>query len=112
MYFLNHKTSHVNLQRIFIEMFYPRANQIANAGLTIITKSMIVGECGFRSHLIYSGSKNSYEIYKYARSAIDPKVEFSRYDVPKAGLQLFARHASQFSQYLIEDYEVCISSFE
>ncbi|XP_052262779.1 DNA-dependent protein kinase catalytic subunit-like isoform X1 [Dreissena polymorpha] len=49
------------------------------------------------------GSKNSYEIFKYARNAIDTTIDFTRYDVPKAGLRLFARHASQFSQYIIED---------
>ena len=56
--------------------------------------------------LFISGSKNSYEIFKYARNAIDPKVEFTRFDVPRAGLRLFARHAAQFNQYLFEDYEV------
>ncbi|XP_052761107.1 DNA-dependent protein kinase catalytic subunit-like isoform X2 [Mya arenaria] len=51
------------------------------------------------------GSKNAYEIFKYARNAIDSKIEFTRYDVPKAGLRIFGRHASQFSQYIIEDHE-------
>ena len=52
------------------------------------------------------GSKNSYEIFKCTRSAIDPKIELSRYAMPQAGLKLIARHASQFNQYLLEDYEV------
>ena len=62
----------------------------------------------FTFFIVYfsSGSKNSYEIFKYTRSAIDPKIELTRYDMPRAGLRLFARHASQFNQYLIEDYEV------
>ena len=39
--------------------------------------------------------------------AIDPNVELARFEVPKSGLQLFSRHASQFSQYLVDDYKVC-----
>ena len=55
---------------------------------------------------IITGSRNAYEIFKYARNAIDPKVEFTRFDVPRAGLKLFAKHASQFNLYLIDDYQV------
>ncbi|KAL4240201.1 hypothetical protein ACF0H5_000995 [Mactra antiquata] len=51
------------------------------------------------------GSKYSYEIYKYTRNSIDPTVELTRYDMPRAGLRLLHRHASQFNQYLLDDYE-------
>lgn len=40
--------------------------------------------------------------------AIDPKVQYTRYDVPRAGLRLFSRHAGQFNLYLIDDYEVYV----
>ncbi|XP_069123844.1 DNA-dependent protein kinase catalytic subunit-like [Argopecten irradians] len=50
-------------------------------------------------------SQQSYEIFKYARMAIDPKVDYTRYHVPSAGLKLFTKHAAQFSLYLIEDYQ-------
>ncbi|XP_076445486.1 DNA-dependent protein kinase catalytic subunit-like [Babylonia areolata] len=49
-------------------------------------------------------SKHSEDIFMYARKAIDPSVDFTRYDVPKSGLELFARHASQFKQFLADDY--------
>ncbi|KAH3862876.1 hypothetical protein DPMN_025851 [Dreissena polymorpha] len=45
-------------------------------------------------------------LHRYARNAIDTTIDFTRYDVPKAGLRLFARHASQFSQYIIEDNQL------
>ena len=64
-----------------------------------------LNDCSSEIYL-FSGGKNSYEIFKYARNAIDPKVEFTRFDVPRAGLRLFARHATQFNQYLFDDYEV------
>ncbi|KAK3580733.1 hypothetical protein CHS0354_005741 [Potamilus streckersoni] len=51
------------------------------------------------------GSKFAYDIFKAARMAIDPKVDLTRYDVPRAGLKLLAKHASQFSQFLIDDYD-------
>ncbi|BFZ03143.1 hypothetical protein BsWGS_06182 [Bradybaena similaris] len=50
------------------------------------------------------GSKYSYEIFKYARKAIDPNTNLAKYEVPKAGLKLFARHAGQFRQYLMDEY--------
>ena len=38
--------------------------------------------------------------------AINPTNEMHRYLVPKAALDLFAKHADQFSQYMVDDYEV------
>ena len=55
---------------------------------------------------VFVGSKNSYEIFKYARMAIDPAINYTRYDVPRAGLKLFSKHAAQFSLYLVDDYQV------
>ena len=55
----------------------------------------------------FSDSKYAYDIFKYARMAIDPNVELVRFEMPKSGLLLFSRHASQFSQYLVDDYKVC-----
>ncbi|KAL8588519.1 hypothetical protein ACOMHN_043868 [Nucella lapillus] len=48
-------------------------------------------------------SKHSEDIFMYARKAIEPN--YTRFDVPKAGLELFSRHASQFRQYLVDDYK-------
>ena len=56
--------------------------------------------------MILPGSNQSYEIFKYARKAIDSSIDYSRFDVPKAGLKLFAKHAAQFSMYLVDDYQV------
>lgn len=50
-------------------------------------------------------SKNSYEIFKYMRMALDPNIDYTRYDVPKAGLKLITRHAGQFRQFLMDEYK-------
>ncbi|KAK6170524.1 hypothetical protein SNE40_018898 [Patella caerulea] len=47
-----------------------------------------------------------YDIYKYAKMAIDPSINLSRYEVPKAGLILFSKHASQLREFFIDDYQV------
>ncbi|XP_035828316.1 DNA-dependent protein kinase catalytic subunit [Aplysia californica] len=57
------------------------------------------------THSAEEGSKYSYEIFKYMRMAIDPNIEHTRYDMPKAGLKLLTRHAGQFQQYLMDDYQ-------
>ncbi|XP_064600499.1 DNA-dependent protein kinase catalytic subunit-like [Liolophura sinensis] len=57
------------------------------------------------------GAKHAYEIFRFSRSAIDPELDVTRYSMPKAGLKLLARHASQFCQYLIEDYEGMYEKF-
>ncbi|XP_068717854.1 DNA-dependent protein kinase catalytic subunit-like isoform X1 [Montipora capricornis] len=54
---------------------------------------------------VEEGSKYSQDIYNYARKSIDPQVSWSRYEVPRAGLQLFAKHAAQFNEYICSDYE-------
>ncbi|XP_041364232.1 DNA-dependent protein kinase catalytic subunit-like [Gigantopelta aegis] len=51
------------------------------------------------------GSKYAYEIFRFARMAIDPGITYTRYAVPAAGLRLFSRHADQFSEYLVDDYQ-------
>ena len=38
--------------------------------------------------------------------AFNRDITHSRYEMPKAGLQLLTRHAPQFNQYIIDDYEV------
>ncbi|GFO12449.1 DNA-dependent protein kinase catalytic subunit, partial [Plakobranchus ocellatus] len=53
---------------------------------------------------IQEGSTYSYDIFKYARMAIDPSISYTRYDVPRAGLRLFARHAGQFKTFLMDEY--------
>ncbi|XP_076075287.1 DNA-dependent protein kinase catalytic subunit-like [Mytilus galloprovincialis] len=50
------------------------------------------------------GSKYSYDIFKYTRMAIS-NMEIARYDVPKAGLRMIAKHAAQFNMYLFDDYQ-------
>ncbi|KAL3040873.1 hypothetical protein OYC64_011786 [Pagothenia borchgrevinki] len=46
----------------------------------------------------------SKDIFQYAMKAISPQVEMSRYAVTFAGLRLIARHASQFSSCLMDNY--------
>jgi hypothetical protein len=57
---------------------------------------------------MYTDSACSYDIFKYARMSLDPGVGYTRYDTPRAALQLFARHSSQFRQFLVDDYKVCM----
>ncbi|XP_023253861.1 DNA-dependent protein kinase catalytic subunit [Seriola lalandi dorsalis] len=45
------------------------------------------------------------EIFQYALKAVSPQMEMSRYAVTFAGLRLFARHASQFSSCLMDQYK-------
>ncbi|XP_026183019.1 DNA-dependent protein kinase catalytic subunit isoform X2 [Mastacembelus armatus] len=47
----------------------------------------------------------SKEIFQYALKAISPQMEMTRYAVTFAGLRLFARHASQFSSCLMDQYK-------
>ncbi|OCT76787.1 hypothetical protein XELAEV_18031990mg [Xenopus laevis] len=49
--------------------------------------------------------RTSKEIFDYTVKAISPQVEMKRYAVPSAGLNLLALHASQFSSYLMDDYQ-------
>ncbi|KAK5850083.1 hypothetical protein PBY51_014363 [Eleginops maclovinus] len=46
----------------------------------------------------------SKDIFQYALKAISPQVEMSRYAVTFAGLRLIAKHASQFSSCLMDNY--------
>lgn len=56
--------------------------------------------------LVPLDSQNSYETFKFARMAIDPDINYTRYDVPRAGLKLFSRHSAQFKSQLADDYQV------
>ncbi|XP_072267337.1 DNA-dependent protein kinase catalytic subunit isoform X2 [Pyxicephalus adspersus] len=49
-------------------------------------------------------AKVSKEIFEYTVKAISPQVDLKRYAVPAAGLNIMALHASQFSNYLIDNY--------
>ncbi|ETE68703.1 DNA-dependent protein kinase catalytic subunit, partial [Ophiophagus hannah] len=48
--------------------------------------------------------RTSKEIFDFAVKAISPKVDLKRYAVPLAGLQLFSKHAVQFSTCLLDSY--------
>ncbi|XP_028413162.1 DNA-dependent protein kinase catalytic subunit-like [Dendronephthya gigantea] len=54
---------------------------------------------------VNEGSIYAKNIYSFLRSAIDSKINYARYDVPRAGLNFLARHASQYKEYLTKDYE-------
>ncbi|KAI8501204.1 hypothetical protein Bbelb_212990, partial [Branchiostoma belcheri] len=54
---------------------------------------------------VEEGSAHSKDIYNFTRRAVSPQVEMARYDVPKAALWLLAKHAAQFNEYLMNDYE-------
>ncbi|XP_070581112.1 DNA-dependent protein kinase catalytic subunit-like [Ptychodera flava] len=49
-------------------------------------------------------SPHAWDIFRFSRMIIY-KTDYTRYDVPKAGLWLLARHAPQFNKYLLDDYE-------
>ena len=38
--------------------------------------------------------------------AIDPDINHKRYEMPLAGLTLFTKHAPQFGQLLLQEYQV------
>ncbi|XP_027045855.1 DNA-dependent protein kinase catalytic subunit-like [Pocillopora damicornis] len=95
---------------------------VLNLEMTRKTKKpdmLIIAGClrGLTSYLtnftqsISEGSKYAKDIYTYARMAINPQVSLSRYEVPKAGLHLFAKHSAQFKEYISKDYEVIYEEF-
>ncbi|XP_077979786.1 DNA-dependent protein kinase catalytic subunit-like [Glandiceps talaboti] len=53
---------------------------------------------------VEEGAKYSYDIYKYSRMTIS-KQDYTRFDVPRAGLSLLGKHAPQFNKYLLDDHE-------
>ncbi|RUS72684.1 hypothetical protein EGW08_019554 [Elysia chlorotica] len=59
---------------------------------------------GLTAFLLNFTHSYSYEIFKYTRMAIDPNISYTRYDVPRAGLKLLARHAAQFKTFLMDEY--------
>jgi len=40
--------------------------------------------------------------------ALDRNIQHSRYDMPRSALQLLAKHACQWDQCIIEDYDVIV----
>ncbi|XP_077126580.1 DNA-dependent protein kinase catalytic subunit [Ranitomeya variabilis] len=48
----------------------------------------------------------SKEIFEYTKKAINPQIDLKRYAVPIAALNLLTQHASQFNNYLMEDYRI------
>ena len=52
------------------------------------------------------GGKYARDIYKYLSMALDRSIQHSRYDMPRSALQLLAKHACQWDQCIIDDYEV------
>ncbi|XP_071796803.1 DNA-dependent protein kinase catalytic subunit-like [Asterias amurensis] len=57
-------------------------------------------------------AKHSKSIYRFACLAIDRKVDHSRYEVNRAGLQIFAKHAAQFNKYIYEDHQELYEAFD
>ena len=55
-----------------------------------------------------SGGKYARDIYKYLMMALDKCIQHSRYDMPRSALQLLAKHACQWDQCIIDDYEVIV----
>ncbi|KAL9956083.1 hypothetical protein ACROYT_G037506 [Oculina patagonica] len=80
---------------------------------------LIIGGClrGLTSYLtnftqsVEEGSRYAKDIYNYTSMAINPQVTLTRYEVPKAGLNLFAKHAAQFKEYIAKDHEVMYDTF-
>ena len=40
--------------------------------------------------------------------ALDKSIQHSRYDMPRSALQLLAKHACQWDQCIIDDYQVTV----
>ncbi|KAM3927958.1 DNA-dependent protein kinase catalytic subunit [Leptodactylus fuscus] len=51
-------------------------------------------------------ASTSKEIFEYTLKAINPQIDLKRYAVPLAGLNLLALHTSQFSPYIMDNYQV------
>lgn len=52
------------------------------------------------------GSKNSREIFKFAKLALTSNNEdLTRYAMPRAALDLLAKHAEQFDEFIYDEYE-------
>jgi len=56
------------------------------------------------------GGKHARDIYKYLSMALDKSIQHTRFDMPRSALQLLAKHACQWDQCIIEDYEVITNS--
>jgi len=55
------------------------------------------------------GGKHARDIYKYLSMALDRTIQHSRYDMPRSALQLLAKHACQWDQCIIDDYEAIVN---
>jgi len=58
-----------------------------------------------------SGGKHARDIFKYLSMALDKSIQHSRYDMPRSALQLLAKHACQWDQCIIDEYQV-IADFD
>ena len=56
--------------------------------------------------VFFPDSTEIYDLLLYTRKAINPDLKLTRYDMPKAGLNLFAQHCALFAHFLIDIYEV------
>lgn len=59
--------------------------------------------------MVCPGGKHAHDIYKYLSLALDKSVQHSRYDMPRSALQLLAKHACQWDQCIIDDYEAIVT---
>ncbi|KAI0227633.1 DNA-dependent protein kinase catalytic subunit [Lamellibrachia satsuma] len=57
------------------------------------------------------GAKHAFDIFKYASMALDTNIKHSRFEMLKSALRLFARHAGQFSEYLLDDHKAMFEKF-
>ncbi|XP_065059919.1 DNA-dependent protein kinase catalytic subunit-like isoform X2 [Rhopilema esculentum] len=74
---------------------------------------LVIGGClrGLAGYLVNftqsmeEGSKSIDDLFCYTKMAINPKVELSKYEVPKAALCLLEKHAVLFRQQITDDWE-------
>ena len=57
-----------------------------------------------------TGGKYARDIYRYLSMALDRSIQHTRYDMPRSALQLLAKHACQWDQCIIDDYEAMTTS--
>lgn len=112
------------LAEVFPEHMISQSDRLVSIYVSVLKSEMtsktkkpdmpVIAGClrGLTSYLtnftqsVEEGSRYAKDIYSYTRKAIEPQVSLSRYEVPKAGLYLFAKHAAQFKEYIAKDYEI------
>lgn len=102
---------------VFPELMLSHSDRLVSIYISVLKSQMsskakkpdmpVISGClrGLTSYLtnftqsVEEGSRYAKDIYSYTIMAVNSQDSLSRYDVPKAGLYLFAKHAAQFKEY-------------